>query len=62
MLAPTRILHDPTTLLGGLRFALSLRPELADFPRQLAAYLGAEEQAVWECLEAIRDERGEVLA
>jgi hypothetical protein len=55
--------HDPPALLGDLRLALSLRPQFADHPRRrLAAHLGAEEQDVLECLESIRDERGEVLA
>lgn len=54
MLAPTPSVHDSPGLLGDLRFALSLRPELAE-------HLKAGEQSVRECLEAIRDERGEVL-
>ncbi len=61
MLAPKTIVHDPPTLLGDIRLALSLRPSLADYPRRLSEILGTEEQAVWECLETIRDERGEVL-
>ena len=63
MLAPVApIVHDPPSLLGDLRLALSLRPELEYHPEQLAAQLGAKEQAVRDCLESIRDERGEVLA
>ena len=62
MLAPAPILHDPPELLGDLRLALSLRPQLADYPRRRATYLEAGEQDVRECLETIRDERGEVLA
>jgi hypothetical protein len=53
MLAPTLILHDPPTLLGDVRQALSLRPALVDYPARLAEYLEAEEQAVWTCLEAL---------
>jgi len=45
-----------------VRQALSLRPILADYPARLAEYLWADEQAVRACLEALRDERGEVLA
>jgi hypothetical protein len=62
MLAPAPITHDPSALLGDLRLALSLRPQLAHYPRRLSAYLEADEQDVRECLETIRDERGEVLA
>jgi len=62
MLAPTLILHDHPYLLGDVRQALSLRPILADYPARLAEYLWADEQAVCACLEALRDERGEVLA
>lgn len=61
MLSPAPILHDPPALLGDLRLALSLRPELADYPRRLAAHLEADELAVRGCLEALRVE-GEVLA
>ena len=53
MLAPVTILHDAPALLGDLRLALSLRPELADFPRRLAAYIEAEEQDVRQCLEVL---------
>jgi hypothetical protein len=60
MLAPTPIVHDPPSLLGDVRQALSLHPELADYPRRLAEYLEAEEQDVLECLAALRVE-GEVL-
>lgn len=59
---PLRIVHDPPALLGDLRLVLSLRPELAGYPRRLAEYLEADEQAVRECLEPLRDERGEILA
>ena len=62
MLAPPLILHDHQSLLGDVRQALSLRPVLADYPAYLAEYIGAEEHAVCACLEALRDERGEVLA
>ena len=61
MLAPSHILHDPPTLLGDVRQALSLRPALADFPARLAEHLGAEERAVRACPEALLVE-GEVLA
>ncbi len=61
MLAPVTILHDAPTLLGDLRLALSLRPELADFPRSLAEHLEADERDLRECLDALRVE-GEVLA
>jgi hypothetical protein len=53
MLAPTYILHDPQSLLGDVRQALSLRPGLADYPQRLAKYLEADEQAVRTCLEAL---------
>jgi hypothetical protein len=53
MLAPTPIVHDPPSLLGDVRQALSLRPVLADFPARLAAHLEADERAVRECLEAL---------
>lgn len=53
MLSPTLIVHDPPTLLGDLRQALSLRPALADFPARLAEYLEPDERAVLECLEAL---------
>jgi hypothetical protein len=58
MLAPTPILHDPPSLLGDLRQALSLRPALADYPRRLADHLEADEHAVRDCLEALRIEGG----
>ncbi len=51
MLSPTPIVHDPPALLGDLRLALSLRPELADYPRRLAEHLEADEQSVREVLE-----------
>jgi hypothetical protein len=60
MLAPTPIVHDPPSLLGDVRQALSLRPELAAYPRRLVEHLEAEEQPVRECLDALRIE-GEVL-
>lgn len=53
MLAPTPILHDPPSLLGDVRQALSLRPELARYPQGLAKYLEADEAAVRACLEAL---------
>ena len=53
MLAPTPIVHDPPSLLGDVRQALSLRPALVDYPARLAEYLEAEEQAVLTCLEAL---------
>jgi hypothetical protein len=40
---------------------MNLCPELAGYPERLAAELGAEEQAVRVCLEALEVE-GEVLA
>ena len=61
MLAPKIIVHDPPTLLGDVRQALSLRPALADFPNQLAEHLKADEWAVRACLEALTVE-DEVLA
>ena len=63
MLAPVPIVHDdPTLLLGDLRLALSLRPELADPSklRRLAEHLQADERAVQACLEALTVE-GEAL-
>ncbi len=53
MLAPTRIVHNSPSLLGDVRQALSLRPELADYPRHLAEHLEADESAVRACLEAL---------
>jgi hypothetical protein len=61
MLAPTPIVHDPPSLLGDVRQALSLRPALADFPTRLAEHLEADEWAVRACLEALTVE-DEVLA
>ena len=60
-LSPANIVHDPSALLGDLRLALSLRPELADFPRSFAEHLEADERDVRECLDALRVE-DEVLA
>jgi hypothetical protein len=59
--APSIPEPDLPALLGDVRLALSLRPELADYPRRLTEHLEAEEQDVRECLETLRDERGEVL-
>ena len=53
MLAPTPIVHDPPSLLGDVRQALSLRPILADFPARLAQHLEADERAVRRCFEAL---------
>jgi len=53
MLAPNTIVHDPPSLLGDVRQALSLRPVLADFPTRLAEHLEADEWAVRACLEAL---------
>ncbi|MBA3491749.1 MAG: hypothetical protein H0T55_06675 [Rubrobacteraceae bacterium] len=53
MLAPTPIVHDPPSLLGDVRQALSLRPALAGYPARLAEYLEAEVRAVRECLEVL---------
>jgi hypothetical protein len=61
MLAPTPIIHEPPSLLGDVRQALSLRPALVDFPARLAEHLEADEWAVRACLEALTVE-GEVLA
>jgi hypothetical protein len=61
MLAPTPIVHDPPTLLGDVRQALSLRPALAVFPARLAEHLEADERDVSACLEALLVE-DEVLA
>jgi hypothetical protein len=55
MLAPTLIVHDPSSLLGDVRLAVSLRPGLADYPRRLAEHLEADERAVVGCLETLRD-------
>ena len=56
MLARTLIVHDPPSLLGDVRQALSLRPTLVDFPARLAQHLEAGEQAVRLCLEVLRVE------
>ncbi len=57
MIAPNRVYtNDPPSLLGDVRQALSLRPSLADYPRQLARYLQADEEAVRACLEALHIE------
>jgi len=61
MLAPIPIVHDPPSLLGDVREALSLRPALGDFPTHLAEHLEADEWAVRACLEALLVE-DEVLA
>jgi len=53
MLAPTPIVHDASTLLGDVRQALSLCPNLADFPARLADLLEADECVVRECLDAL---------
>src|SRR5215216_1578139 len=53
MLAPTPIVHDPSTLLGDVRQALSLRPALTDFPARLAEHLEADERVLRTCLEAL---------
>ena len=53
MLAPTPIVHDPPTLLGDVRQALSLRSRLADYPSRLAEHLKAAEKDVRACLEAL---------
>jgi len=53
MLAPAPIVHDPPSLLGDVRQALSLQPILADFPARLAQHLEADERAVRMCLEAL---------
>jgi hypothetical protein len=53
MLAPNLIVHDPPTLLGDVRQALSLYLALADYPARLAEYLGADEQTIRVCLEAL---------
>ena len=58
MLSPDPIVHDPPALLGDLRLALSLRPELEDHPRRLAEHLEADEQAVRECLDNLQDVEG----
>ena len=63
-LSPALSIPKPNSpaLLGDLRLALSLRPGLASYPGRLAEDLEAEERSVRECPEALRDERGEVLA
>lgn len=53
MLAPTPVIHDQPTLLGDVRRALSLCPALADYPVRLAEHLGADEQTLRVCLEAL---------
>ena len=53
MLAPTPIVHDPSTLLGDVRLVLSLLPALADYPARLAEHLETDERAVRACLEAL---------
>ena len=60
-LSPVHIVHDPPTLLGDVHQALSLRPELADYPRSLAEHLEADERVVRACLEALRVEGGILL-
>ncbi len=61
MLAPpNRSIPEPE-LLPDVRLLMNLCPELAGYPERLAAELGAEEQAVRVCLEALEVE-GEVLA
>lgn len=62
MLAPRPIVHEPPSLLGDVRQALSLRPALADCPERLAKHLEADEQQVGACLEALLDELGGILA
>ena len=61
MLAPNTIVHDPPSLLGDVRQALSLRRALADFPTRLAEHLGADERAV-RAYQAALTVEGEVLA
>jgi hypothetical protein len=61
MLARTLIVHDPPSLLGDVRQALSLRPALLDYPERLAEQVEADKREIVVCLEALRDERGEVL-
>jgi hypothetical protein len=56
VLAPIAIVHDPPSLLGDVRQALSLRPYLAEYPARLAEHLEAEEVAVRACLEALEVE------
>ena len=57
MIAPYPVYTNaPPSLLGHVRQALSLRPGLADYPRQLAKHLEANEQAVQTCLEALHVE------
>ena len=53
MLAPNTIVHDPPSLLGDVRQALSMWPALADFPARIAERLEADERAVRECLEVL---------
>jgi hypothetical protein len=53
MLAPIPIVHDASTLLGDVRQALSLCPNLVDSPARLAELLEADECAVRECLDAL---------
>ena len=53
MLAPNTIVHNPPSLLGDVRQALSLRPALADFPARLAECLETDESAVRECLRIL---------
>ena len=60
MLASIPIVHDPPSLLGDVRQALSLHPSLAECPARFAEHLEADERAVRACLEALLGE-GEVL-
>jgi hypothetical protein len=54
MIAPNPVYtNDPPSLLGDVRLTLSHCPGLADYPRRLAKYLEAEEQAVQACLEVL---------
>jgi hypothetical protein len=62
MLAPLNRIISEADLLPDIRFLLNWRPELADHPERLAALLRVDECEILACLEALRDERGEVLA
>ena len=61
MLASTPIVPEPSCLLADVRQALGACPDLVDYPKRLAALLGADEQDVVHVLEALTVE-GEVLA
>lgn len=58
---PSPSISEPD-LLPDVRMLVAWHPELAQYPERLADELEAEEPGVMSCLEALRDEKGEVLA